>query len=222
MKYNLKQVAIIIATIILLYIINKSAPINWGLSSSIVIIAILLIFLVQLEFKKLSINYLVMIATLSAFAAIGRIIFVGIASFQPMTFIVMIIGYTWGSSSGFLVGIVGAFISNLYLGQGPWTPWQMLSWGLCGVLAGFLGIRHNNLRYILFIILAGFCGLFFGFIMNIWNWVAFTYPLNWTTLLAVYSTSLPFDMMHLVGNILFALIFAKPFYNILYKFKNYI
>ena len=222
MKFNLKLLAIFFITTILLYVVNITPPINWGLSSSIIVVAILIIFLGELNKKKLSINYLVMVATMSAFAAIGRILFVGIASFQPMSFIVMITGYTWGKRSGFLVGAVGAFISNLYLGQGPWTSWQMLGWGLCGILAGFLGERQNSLRYIYFIALAGFCGIFYGLIINVWHWLAFTYPLNTATFIAVFTSSLPFDIMHLTGNILFAIILAKPFYNILSKYKKYI
>ena len=27
-----------------------------------------------------------------------------------------------------------ALVSNFFLGQGPWTPWQMLAWGGCGVV----------------------------------------------------------------------------------------
>ena len=29
-------------------------------------------------------------------------------------------------------------LSNMFMGQGPWTPWQMFSFGIIGFLAGIL------------------------------------------------------------------------------------
>lgn len=29
-------------------------------------------------------------------------------------------------------------ISNMFMGQGPWTPWQMFAFGMIGFLAGIL------------------------------------------------------------------------------------
>ncbi len=222
LNLNLKRLFIIFTTLLLLFLLNSTTNINWALSASIIIIAIILLILARFEASKININYLVLTAALSAFAAVSRIVFVGIASFQPMTFIIMIAGYTWGSQAGFLTGMVSAFVSNLYLGQGPWTPWQMLSWGLCGLVAGWLGKNQDKLRYIPFIILAVLGGLFFGLIMNLWHWLAFTFPLTWPTLIAILAISLPFDMMHSGGNVLFAIIFAGPFFKILHKYKNYI
>ncbi len=222
LNLNLRRFIIIFTTLFLLFLLNSPTDINWALSSSIIIIAIIFLILARFESRKISINYLVLTAALSAFAAVSRIVFVGIASFQPMTFIIMIAGYTWGSRAGFLTGMVSAFVSNLYLGQGPWTPWQMLGWALCGLVAGWLGGNQNKLRYIPFVFLAGLGGLFFGLIMNLWHWLAFTFPLAWSTLIAILATSLPFDMMHSAGNVLFALIFARPFFKILHKYKNYI
>ncbi|HZK43524.1 MAG TPA: ECF transporter S component [Syntrophomonadaceae bacterium] len=222
-KLNIKYLVVIVLMLVTLKFINPSwTNINWGISTTILAVTILILVLISFETQKLSINYLVLIATVSSFAAIGRIIFMGIANFQPTTFIVMIVGYTWGSQAGFIVGMVSAFVSNLYLGQGPWTPWQMLGWGLCGLLAGLLGKGQNSLRFLPFVILAGLCGLFFGSIMNIWHWLAFTFPLNWKTLIAVCATSLTFDVVHAVGNLVFAFILGKPFYIVLKRYRKFV
>lgn len=222
-RLNLKPFLVAILALVILKIINPTwSNINWGLSSSIIVLAVLIIMLITFEKREYSLNYLVMIATLSSFAAVGRILFTGIASVQPMTFIVMIAGYTWGCRSGFLVGMVGAFISNLYLGQGPWTPWQMIGWGMCGLLAGLLGKRQRTFKLFSFLILAALGGLFFSAIMNLWHWLAFTFPLTGKTLVAIFATSLAFDIMHAINNIIFTLILAKPFYNVLNRFKKFI
>src|SRR5207244_3908529 len=43
-----------------------------------------------------------------------------------------------GPGAGASVGALGALVSNFALGQGLWTPWQMLGWGLCGAAGGLL------------------------------------------------------------------------------------
>ncbi len=170
--------------------------------------------------KRINTKEIALIATMASFAAITRIPFVIIMSVQPTTFIVMITGYVFGSRIGFMVGAIGAFVSNLFLGQGPWTPWQMLSWGLCGVLAGILGKRKNGFHKKQFILLSTACGYLFGWIMNMWHWIAFVYPLSIKTFMATYITSFPADTLHAIGNLVFSILFGKSFYYILSRFKK--
>ncbi len=170
--------------------------------------------------KEINTKEITLIATMASLAAITRIPFVIIMSVQPTTFIVMITGYVFGSQTGFMVGAIAAFVSNLFLGQGPWTPWQMFSWGVCGVLAGILGKRKNELKIKRFVLLAIVCGYLFGWIMNMWHWIAFVYPLSIKTFLATYATSFPADTLHATGNLVFSIIFGKSFYHILSRFKK--
>ena len=74
-----------------------------------------------------------LVATLAALAALGRIAFAPLPNVKPTTDIVLISGYVLGGAPGFAVGAVAALASNLFFGQGPWTPWQMAAWGGVGV-----------------------------------------------------------------------------------------
>lgn len=47
-------------------------------------------------------------------------------------------GVGLGAEAGFLTGAMAGFVSNFFFGQGPWTPWQMFSFGIIGFLAGLL------------------------------------------------------------------------------------
>lgn len=58
--------------------------------------------------------------------------------FKPVAAIVIISGVAFGGETGFLVGAITAFVSNFFFGQGPWTPWQMFSFGIIGFLAGIM------------------------------------------------------------------------------------
>ena len=80
-----------------------------------------------------------LVATLAAMAALGRVAFAALPNVKPTTDIVLIAGYVLGGAPGFMVGAVAALASNLFFGQGPWTPWQMVAWGGVGVFGGGLG-----------------------------------------------------------------------------------
>ena len=82
---------------------------------------------------------LTLVATLGGLAAAGRVLFAPIPSVQPVTVIVAAAGVALGPRRGFAVGALAALASNFFLGQGPHTPWQMLAWGGCGLLAGLCG-----------------------------------------------------------------------------------
>lgn len=55
---------------------------------------------------------------------------------QIGTAMIIISGISLGPEAGFLIGAVSRFVCNFYMGQGPWTPWQMFCWGILGFLAG--------------------------------------------------------------------------------------
>jgi energy-coupling factor transport system substrate-specific component len=116
----------------------------------------------------------------------------------------VVAGIALGARSGFAVGAIAAFVSNFFLGQGVWTPWQMLAWGACGV-AGALAARLLRRRFAL----AAFCfvlGLAFSAFMDVWNWLAFYDQHTWRTFAAVHARGLPFDLAHGIGNVLIVLV----------------
>lgn len=156
---------------------------------------------------------------MASLAAVSRVPFAAIMSVQPTTFIVMITGYVFGAPTGFMVGAIAALVSNFFLGQGPWTPWQMFCWGLCGVMAGLLAGRQKKYKFYSFILLAGLCGYFYGWIMNLWHWLGFVYPLTLRTFMATYAAGFVFDSLHAMGNVIFSVLLGKAFYQILMRFK---
>jgi energy-coupling factor transport system substrate-specific component len=146
---------------------------------------------------------LALVASLAAAAAAGRVLFAAIPGVQPVTVITVAAGAALGPRSGFAVGASAAFVSNFFLGQGVWTPWQMLAWGACGV-AGAIAAPLLRRR----LVLAAFCfvvGLGFSAVMDVWNWLAFYDEHTWRTFLAVHARGLPFDLAHGIGNVLIVL-----------------
>jgi len=171
--------------------------------------------------NSLATKEVALIATMAALAAVGRVPFAFIPGVQPTTFIVMMTGWVFGARIGFLTGAIAALSSNFFLGQGPWTPWQMAAWGLGGAVAGLLSKKQEaELPLVRFTLLTFLWGFLFGWIMNIWHWIGFIYPLNMKTFMATYAVSLPFDSLHACGNAIFSLTFGTTFHRILRRFRK--
>jgi energy-coupling factor transport system substrate-specific component len=162
---------------------------------------------------------LALVATLAALAAIGRIAFAPIPNVKPTTDIVLFAGFALGAAPGFVVGAVAALSSNFFFGQGPWTPWQMMGWGLVGLLgAGLARIAPRAGRAQLALACA-FAGLLYGELLNASLWVNYS-DHSLAGLLAYMARGIPFDAAHVVGNVVFCLAFGPAFVAALRRFQT--
>jgi energy-coupling factor transport system substrate-specific component len=142
------------------------------------------------------------IATLAAAAAAGRVLMAPVPDVQPVTVIVVATGVALGVRAGVGVGAAAAFVSNFFLGQGLWTPWQMLAWAGCGAVGGLLApVLRGRIPFAIACCLLGFA---FGFVLDLWNWYAF-YPHTWQSFVARQAAGFPFDVAHATGNLVLAL-----------------
>ena len=114
---------------------------SYLLASIAVIVLSMVPFFASFERGRPQARELVVLAVMVALAVAARAAFAFVPSFKPMAAVVMLTGIALGASRGFLAGSLAAFVSNFMVGQGPWTPWQMLAFGLCGGVFGFLAER---------------------------------------------------------------------------------
>jgi energy-coupling factor transport system substrate-specific component len=145
---------------------------------------------------------LAVIATLAAAAAAGRVLFAAVPGVQPVTVIAIVAGASLGLRAGVATGALAAFVSNLFLGQGIWTPQQMLGWGACGAVGALLGPVLRN-RWALAAV-AAVLGFAFSVSMDVWLWYGFS-PHTFPALAAVVGRGLWFDVSHAAGNVMIAL-----------------
>jgi energy-coupling factor transport system substrate-specific component len=162
-----------------------------------------------------------LVATLAALAALGRIAFAPLPNVKPTTDIVLISGYVLGGAPGFAVGAVAALASNLFFGQGPWTPWQMAAWGGVGVGGALLArVAGRELARVPLAAACAIASLGFGAVMNLHLWVTYSGDHTLAKLVAVFSTSLPFDLAHAVGSVLFCLAFGPALVRALARYRT--
>lgn len=100
--------------------------------SLIVIVAAMLPFFMMFEGRKPKAREIMVISVLAAIGVAGRAAFFMVPSFKPVAAIVILTGVSFGGEAGFLVGCLIMMLSNMFMGQGPWTPWQMFSFGIIG------------------------------------------------------------------------------------------
>ena len=160
---------------------------------------------------------LVLVATLAAVAAAGRVLFAAIPGVQPVTVITVAAGAALGPRAGFATGALAALSSNFFLGQGWWTPWQMLGWGACGVAGGILApfIR----RRVPFAAVCCIFGFAFSALMDVWTWLTFL-PHTWQALTVVVAQGLWYDVAHAAGNVVIALAIGPELTRLLERYSR--
>jgi uncharacterized membrane protein len=209
-----KRVLITIIIIILIPIIIIAGVIllkdrQYALVSMIIAIAACIPFFIRAESKKSKTSEMIIIAVMVALSSAGRFVFAAIPFFKPVTAIVVVAAIYLGAESGFLIGALSALISNIYFGQGPWTPFQMFIWGLIGFTAGLMAVALKNNRILLAVYgcLAGFA---FSLVMDTWTVLWLDGSFNLSRYLAAIITSLPITAVYAISNIIFLLILQKP------------
>jgi len=167
--------------------VNASAALTM-----LVAVASLVLMLVGYERSRPGLRQIMPTATLAAVAAAGRVLFAPVPYVKPVSAIAILAGAVLGRRNGFVVGALAALVSNFFFGQGPWTPWQMYSWGLVGYLSGVLPLAEGRCVYVWGVV----SGLLYGAILNGWYVIGFVRPLTWQGTLAAYAAGIPFDVLH--------------------------
>src|SRR5205809_3562266 len=175
---------------------------NAGLCMLLVAVALILVGVAWHEAGPDSAKEIALVATIGGAAAAGRVLFAAIPGVQPVTVIAVCAGAALGMRAGIAVGATAALVSNLFLGQGPWTPWQMLAWGACGAVgAAAAPLIRRRVPFALLTAVLGFC---FSALMDVWLWLAF-WPHTWPAFLVVHARGIPYDTAHAAGNLVLAL-----------------
>ena len=192
------------------------------LISTLVIIFILIPFFLAFEGRKPQARELVMIAVLCALAVASRAAFAFLPNFKPIYGIIIISGIAFGPQAGFLVGAIGAFASNFLFGQGPWTPWQMLAYGICGLISGLCYYRKEKLpKDPLSLALFGFIVVLFAVCPLLDTSTVMTTLTVFTpaAIISIYTTAIITNLIQAVCTFLTLLLLSKP---LLFKLERII
>ena len=163
----------------------------------------ILLFISGFEKKKTGSRRLVLVCVMAALAVAGRFIPV----IKPVAALTAITGIYLGSEAGFLCGALSALISNFYFGHGPWTPFQMLAWGLIGLFAGILCELLKKSRAALYTF-GAISGVFFSLVMDVWT-VLWTGAFDASLYLEAIIAAIPHTLIYAASNVIFLILLAK-------------
>lgn len=210
-----------IATLIMLFLLIPAALYfgdrlpgkGYYLTGTLMTVFALVPFFLSFEHRKPQARELTVIAVLCAIAVASRLAFVWIPNFKPIFAVIMIAGFAFGQESGFLVGAVSAFASNLFFGQGLYTPWQMLAFGVAGLVAGLLRKQKVLLEKPWAMGLTGFFTVFLavGPLLDTCSVFLAANELNAKAVLGIYMAGVPVNLSQAVCTFLTLLLVGKPF-----------
>ena len=176
-------------------------------------------FFLHFEHSENDVRKLILIAVMVAISVIGRFIFAPIPGFKPVTAVVVITAMYFGGEAGFMTGALSAVISNFYFGQGPWTPFQMFSWGIVGFLAGVIADPLKKSKIVL-VVYAVVSGVLYSLLMDVWTVLWADGYFNISRYAAAVISAAQFTVIYAVSNVIFLLVFSKSIGKILERIKE--
>ncbi|MDL4840763.1 ECF transporter S component [Aquibacillus rhizosphaerae] len=157
---------------------------------------------------------LTLIAVLASLAVVGRFAFNFLPNVQPVSTIIIICGFFLGPFAAIVLAILTTYLSNLILGMGIWTIWQIVAWALIGGLGGCIGLLSLKRPLYPLIVFAVFSGYLYGFIVSL---ATFTVSGKF---IPYYLAGLPFDTYHAIGNGLFMFVLFPILSKIFNRYKK--
>ena len=122
---------------------------------------------------------------------------------EPLTFFALLSGWLFGWKKGILAGASSLYISNFLVfgGNGPWTIFQVIGYGLVGFLGGLLRKKATMFEVLS---LAFIATLSLQLIFNLgWSiFIGFNF-------FAAMLTGIIFTITHIISNLIFATALPK-------------
>ena len=194
---------------------------TWQLASFVILGLGLAAGFAWYERSRPSARVLALVAALAALAVVGRLAFAAFPNVKPTTDIVLLAGYALGGAPGFAVGAITPVVSNIFMGQGPWTPWQMAAWGGVGIAGAALAqvTRGRELGRWPLALACAVAGAGFGAVMDTYQWTLAAQQ-DAATWIAVSGSSLPYNLAHVVGNVVFCLLIGPGLLRALSRYRR--
>lgn len=202
-----------------IYFLNDE---QYNLISLLMVIEALVPFALIFEGRSPKAREVIIISVMCAIAVASRVAFASVPVAKPFLAIVIISGIALGGETGFLVGAISMFVSNMYFGQGAWTPWQMFTFGLMGMLGGLVFHKRPKWQKRIHISLFGFlvAMIVHGGIMNPASVIMGQGKITWGMILSSYVMGFPIDLVQAISTTIFLWLIAPVMIEKLNRVKN--
>ncbi len=215
--------ALLVLTLpILTILVRYMGPRKYYVLSVIMALIALGAFFLSFENRRPQARELIIIAVMSAIAAVARTAFIWVPFFKPLAAVIIITGAALGAQAGFLCGALSCLVSNFIFGQGPWTPWQMLAFGLCGFVSGLLFYHHQErcTKKILAVYGVAVILLLTGPVLDLSGLLSRAQLPDGAAILAVLAAGLQVNLIQAAATAIFLWIAAEPMLKKLWRIKT--
>ena len=204
-----------------LYLGTKLSGQSYYITGTLIILELMIPFFMAFEGRKPQARELVIMAVMCALAVAARVAIV-IPNFKAIYGVIMIAGIALGPEPGFLVGAIAAFVSNFFRGQGIWTPWQMLAYGGCGMIMGFLFRKGKLPRkpWLMGTMGVALVMLFAGPLLDTCNLFMMPIEMNLQSILAMYGMGFTVNISQAVSTFIVLFLLGRPLLGKLDRIKT--
>ena len=185
---------------------------------------LLLLGIAELRDGTLDVKTVALLAILAAVGTVLRIVGSGIPGGEPLFALIIISGRSLGRGFGYLYGATVLVASALATGfVGPWLPFQMVACAWVGAGAGCLPALAGRSERFVLAAYGAISALAYGAVMDLWFWpyqagtassVSFVAGAGLSANLHRFATfylttSLGFDLLQAVTNVVLLLVFGS-------------
>ena len=161
------------------------------------------------------------VAAMAALGVAGRLALAPVPNVVATTDVALLAGYALGGAPGFAVGALSGLVSNFWLGQGPWTPWQMAGWGMVGIAGAVLARASGRRVSRLGLACAGaVAGIAYGALLDLSVMIEFGGEQSLDRYLALSARGLPFNIAHAAGNFVLMLAAGPALVRMLDRYRD--
>jgi energy-coupling factor transport system substrate-specific component len=194
---------------------------SWQAASFLLLGAVLVAGFAWYERSRPPSQIVALVAALAALAVAGRLLLAPIPNVVATTDIVLLSGYAIGAAPGFAVGALAGLVSNFWLGQGPWTPWQMAGWGMAGIFgAALCAVSRGRAGRLTLAAACGMTAVAYGALLNFSLMASYGGELSMERFLTLQARAIPFDAAHAIGNVTLALVAGPAIVRMLVRFRQ--
>ena len=194
-----------------LYIGGLFSMKGYYVASILILLELMVPFLMVFGGRKPQMRELVVIAVWCAIMVVARVA-VPIPHFKPAFAVILLSGIALGPEVGFVVGAVGAFVSNFFYGQGDYLPWQMMAYGAGGMLAGFAFMKNRipQKRWTMAVFVFFAVLLWVGPLLDCSHLFVMVQEVDFSTVMKLLVSGFPVNLTQAISTVLTILLFGRP------------
>ena len=138
---------------------------------------------------------------LCALAIVGRWALGALPNVQPVTVILILMAIYIGIWDSVASAAVIVTVTNMIMGVGIWSVYQMLVWAVIGAVSGLLFRKHHH--PVVMLLWCTAMGFVYGFTVSIFSYRTFAANGGSAGFIAYWLAGLGVDGLHALGNAVF-------------------